>query len=263
MAAVSLDGMPLEVLIGAWVATGLTLFIYSFLYKDNPLFKLGEHLYVGISVGYSIVITIYAVGVKLLWVPMTEEGKWHLLIPALLGLMISARFFPKIAWLSRISFAFVVGFGSGTIIPRLISSNVLSQLEDTIQPLVTMTASGLTYTIDVLDPRSDVNNVITLIGVVSVLFYFFFSVEHRGVGHAVARTGIVFLMIAFGAAFGYTVMSRMSLLIGRFDDLIVFSGAEYGRPTFVLIALVVGFLFLLHYREKRKTAAPGPDTPPS
>ncbi len=248
----SVDGMPLDMLIGAWVATGLTLFIYTFLYKDNPLFKLGEHLYVGISVGYSIVITIYAVGVKLLWVPMTEEGQWQLLIPALLGLMISARFFPKIAWLSRISFAFVVGFGSGTIIPRLISSNVLSQLEDTIRPLATMTASGLTYTANFLDPKSDINNLITLIGVVSVLFYFFFSVEHRGVGQSVARTGIVFLMIAFGAAFGYTVMSRMSLLIGRFDDLIVFSGTEYGRPTFVLMALIVGFLIYLHHRDKRK-----------
>jgi hypothetical protein len=237
--------------IGAWVATGLTLFIYTFLYKDNPLFKFGEHLYVGISVGYSIVITIYAVGVKLLWVPMTEEGQWQLILPALLGLMISARFFPRIAWLSRISFAFVVGFGSGTIIPRLISSNVLSQLEDTIMPLATMTASGLTYTMNFLDPKSDINNLITLIGVVSVLFYFFFSVEHRGVGQAVARTGIVFLMIAFGAAFGYTVMSRMSLLIGRFDDLIVFSGAEYGRPTFVLLALTIGVLAYWAYREKK------------
>ena len=42
---------------GAWVATGLTLLIFSFLYKDNPLFKLAEHLYVGVSVGYTIVKT--------------------------------------------------------------------------------------------------------------------------------------------------------------------------------------------------------------
>ena len=257
------EGIPTDMLIGAWVATGLTLVIYTFLYKDNPLFKLGEHVYVGISVGYSIVITVYAVGVKLLWIPMTTEGQWHLLIPAFLGLMIAARFFPQIAWLSRISFAFVVGFGSGTIVPRLISSNVLSQLEDTIKPLATMTAAGLTYSMDFIDPKSDINNLITLIGVVSVLFYFFFSVEHRGVGQAVARTGIVFLMIGFGAAFGYTVMSRMSLLIGRFDDLIVFSGAEYGRPTFVLMILVIGFLFYFHHRDKRKAMTSGSDASPS
>ena len=43
--------MSFELLLGAWVATGLTLFIFTFLYEDNPLFKLAEHLYVGISVG--------------------------------------------------------------------------------------------------------------------------------------------------------------------------------------------------------------------
>ena len=30
-----------------------------------------------------------------------------------------------------------------------------------------------------------------------------------------SETGIVFLMVGFGASFGYTVMARMSLLIGR------------------------------------------------
>jgi len=31
----------------------------------------------------------------------------------------------------------------------------------------------------------------------------------------VARIGVVFLMVSFGASFGYTVMARISLLIGR------------------------------------------------
>ena len=34
--------LPFEVILGGWVATGLTLFILSFLYEDNPLFKLAE-----------------------------------------------------------------------------------------------------------------------------------------------------------------------------------------------------------------------------
>ena len=38
--------IPTNELIGAWVFVGLTLLIFSFLYKDNPLFKIGEHLYV-------------------------------------------------------------------------------------------------------------------------------------------------------------------------------------------------------------------------
>jgi len=36
----------------------------------------------------------------------------------------------------------------------------------------------------------------------------------------VSRVGILFLMVSFGAGYGYTVMSRVSLLIGRFQYLL-------------------------------------------
>jgi hypothetical protein len=90
----------------------------------------------------------------------------------------------------------------------------------------------------------------------SVLFYFFFSIEHSGPGKVVARTGIVFLMIAFGAAFGYTVMARMSLLIGRLTDLIEFSDGSYGRPTLWLVILTIGALVLLGRRSANSTSQP-------
>ena len=59
-----------------------------------------------------------------------------------------------------------------------------------------------------------------LIGVISTLTYFFFSVEHRGAIGGVSKIGIVFLMIGFGSAFGNTVMGRVSLLIQRIDFLL-------------------------------------------
>jgi hypothetical protein len=234
-------------ILGAWVAAGLTLFIYSFLYKDNPLFKLGEHLYVGISVGYSVVLVWHTVFLRLLWEPLRKSvseapallESYILLIPAILGVLMLVRFIPRIAWLSRIAFAFVVGFGSGVAIPRTVSALILKQIEDTVNPLITMGANGLSMGLDLASPQSGVNTIILLVGVVSVLFYFFFSVEHTGPGMVTARMGVYFVMIAFGAAFGYTVMSRMSLLIGRFSDLIKFSGAEYGYATLVLLAVTV------------------------
>src|SRR5437667_194336 len=230
--------IPTEALFGAWVAVGLTLFIFSFLYKDNPLFKIGEHLYVGISVGYTVVIVWYTVFIRLVWEEI-KKGNYEPVIPVIIGLLILTRFIPKIAWLSRIAFAFVVGFGSGVAIPRTVSSYILKQIEDTVNPLVTRGADGLSMGFNLASPQSGVNTIVLVIGVVSVLFYFFFSVEHTGPGKVTARTGIYFLMIAFGAAFGYTVMSRMSLLIGRFSDLIKYAGAEYGYASLVLLALTV------------------------
>ena len=84
------------------------------------------------------------------------------------------------------------------------------------------------------------------------MFYFFFSIEHVGPIRVAARTGILFLMIAFGAAFGYTVMARMSLLIGRMTDLIDYSGAGYGRPTLWLLALTIILLVVFERRGGEK-----------
>jgi len=230
--------IPTQALIGAWVAVGLTLFIFSFLYKDNPLFKTGEHLYVGISVGYSVVVVWYEVFIRLVWLEVTK-GNYEPLIPVMIGLLIWTRFIPRIAWMSRLAFAFVVGFGSGVAIPRIVSSYILKQIEDTVTPLVTMGTGGLSMNFDLGNPQSGINMIVLLIGVFSVLFYFFFSVEHRGAGYVAARTGVYFLMIGFGASFGYTVMSRMSLLIGRFGDLKTFSTADYAYATPILLAVTV------------------------
>ena len=238
-------------MIGAWVAVGLTLFIFSFLYKDNPLFKLAENLYVGVSVGYTIVKTYDTVIVHLIWKPIVENKEWTLLIPVAIGLLMLTRYVPKAAWLSRYAFAFIVGVGSGLAIPRTISSFILKQIEDTVRPLMILVpGEGLSFTWNLLNPASSVNAIIILVGVSSVLFYFFFSVEHTGAGKAVARTGILFLMIAFGAAFGYTVMARMSLLIGRLSDLIEFSDPSYGRPTVWLLLLTIGTLVFLSRRPR-------------
>ncbi len=233
-------------IFGAWVATGLTLLIFSFLYKDNPLFKLAEHLYVGVSVGYTIVKAYDTVLVHLVVKPIVEQGEISLLIPVGIGMLMLTRYVPKAAWMSRYAFAFIVGMGAGLAIPRTISSFILKQVEDTIRPLLSLAGSdSVTFSMNLLNPASNLNAIIILLGVSSVLFYFFFSIEHTGVGKVVARTGIMFLMISFGAAFGYTVMARMSLLIGRLTDLIEYSDASYGRPTIWLLMGIVVALFLL------------------
>ena len=238
--------------IGAWVATGLTLFIFSFLYKDNPLFKLAEHLYVGVSVGYTIVKAYDTVIVHLIVKPIFEQGEIALLVPVAIGMLMLTRYVPKAAWLSRYAFAFIVGVGSGLAIPRTISSFILKQIEDTVRPLLSIAGNdGVTFSLNLLNPASNLNAIIILIGVSSVLFYFFFSIEHSGPGKVVARTGVLFLMIAFGAAFGYTVMARMSLLIGRLTDLIEFSDASYGRPTLWLLILTIGALMVLSRRRQQ------------
>lgn len=240
--------MSADVVIGAWVAVAFSLCMYSFLYKDNPFFKFGEHVFVGISVGYLLIITYYQVMANKLYIPMTQQGKWWLLLPAFLGLLLLARFIPSIAWLSRIAFAFLLGISSGLAIPRQISSFILKQVEGTLKPLVIVSDGGVAWI-----TWAGLNALLVLIGVVSVLFYFFFSLEHTGAVRRVARVGIYFLMVSFGAAFGYTVMARMSLLIGRFDELTVYASASYGYATPILLAAMIAGLVWWERRQSRKT----------
>ena len=193
--------------LGIIVAAGLTLSLYTFLYKDNPLFKFAEHIYVGVAADYVFGQVWYPTLYGEIIGPMTGSDEssssttWWLLVPTLLGCLMLTRFSARIGWLSRIAFAFFVGLGAGFAIPRTISSYILAQVEPTLSPL-SLSVEGL-------------NLLIILVGVVTVLIYFFFSVEHTGVvGHA-SKVGIWFLMISFGASFGYTIMARVSLLIGR------------------------------------------------
>ena len=55
--------------------------------------------------------------------------------------------------------------------------------------------------------------LVIVFGLLAALIYFFFSVEHKGFLGQVSKGGIWILMITFG----YTVMGRIALLVGRME----------------------------------------------
>jgi hypothetical protein len=209
--------------IGIWIAALLTIAIYSFLYKDNPIYRFAESLLVGVSVGFLIVVTFDTTFVPKALDPLISNFKGLIntgsgssfidflliLIPITLGALMFARFVPGWAWLSRIALALYIGFGAGASIPANMQSLILNQIEATIRPFLTLRNFITVF-----------NALIILCGMISTLFYFFFSKPHTGNFGRVARIGTYFLMIFFGATFGYTVMARISLLIGRLTFLL-------------------------------------------
>jgi len=190
--------------IWVWVAVFFTLSVYTFLWKDNPLFKLAESVTVGVGMGFAIV-QWWDLSLKgRFWIPLTTDfsHRFHLIIPAILGILMITRIIPKLSWLSRYALAFTMGAGSGFALPRVIQTSILQQLYATMLP-INFTLHGILF------------NIIIIVGVLSGLMYFFFSKEHKGVFGGIANVGIWFLMVGFGATFGYTVMARLSLFIGR------------------------------------------------
>ena len=216
------DLPPLAQLVGVWLSAFLTLAIFSFLYGDNPLYKLAEHIFVGVSAGYSVVIAYYEALLPDLINPLfrpklvdLEHPNYWLVVPGVMGIMILARFVPRYDWLSRWPIAFVIGLGAGASIPSSVQADIIIQLRETVAPL---------WTVDSSRPLGSVmwasfSSLVLAAGVLCTLSYFYFSLPHKGVLGATSRVGVWFLMVAFGASFGNTVMARLSLLIGRVQFL--------------------------------------------
>lgn len=195
--------------IGVWIAAFLTLAALSFLYKDNPFFRFAESLFAGVSLGYYVGITLDQTLMPSLIAPLRDNfaDNWDLLVPGLLGVLLYMRYVAKIGWISRYALAIYVTYYIGVEFTRKIHGEVLPQLARAVQPL-----TGLN--------RPTLLALVYVVGVFSVLIYFFFSKEQGPVTKRIARLGVWFLMVSFGAAFGFTVMGRVALLIGRLNFLI-------------------------------------------
>ena len=209
--------------ISIWIAALLTLAIYSFLYKDNPIYRFAESLLIGVSVGFLLVVTFDTTIIPNALGPINQSVKnmfaigtlgsfgsfiWTL-IPVVLGLLMFMRFIPGMTWLSRIALALYIGFGAGAAIPANMQSLILKQIEAATGSFLSINSIWI-----------GINAVIIMVGLIATLSYFFFSKPHTGNFGKVAKLGTYFLMVFFGATFGYTVMARISLLIGRLSFLL-------------------------------------------
>ena len=273
-------------LLGAWLVVLLTLCIFSYLYDDNPFYKAAEHLFVGVSAGYwaslffwtqiqpnlfgrlwpsrfveddgSIFISIwYAIyeifnfittGFGVLDRNVFPEGgigeremQLSYVIPFILGIFMLLRLVPKFGYLARWAIAYIVGMTAGLRFYSFLNSNVRMQIQ----------ASAVDFTSDWI---GIINALILFIGTLTGLIYFFFSTEHKGTIGKLSKIGIYFLMIKFGASFGFAVMGRISLLIGRMNDLNKYSTSEFYYATPILLIAMIVSLALWAFMGKGQTS---------
>lgn len=181
--------------------------LFSFIYKENAAYRLFEHIYVGAAAGYAVVIN-YGNVLDRGWLPMVTKGQWNLIVPMVLGVLLYTRFFKSIAWISRWSMSFLIGIGVGISVYGMLQSQLIAQSKAAMMPLIVSGKLG-----------TSLNNIIMFLGVMSVIFYFFFAVEQKGAAKQVSRFGRYVMMVTFGVAFGNVVMGRLSLLLGCISDI--------------------------------------------
>lgn len=209
--------------MGVWVGAILTLLVFSYLLHDSPLFRIAQALFVGVAVGYAVTVAIRAVLLPLLFEPMLAalfvhgEIPWLYLVPLILGLLLFAKFRAEWASLGNPSIAFLFGVGSALAIGGALSGALVPQLAASVVSLAPNLGGGM------------INNLLLLIGTLGAFLSFRFIIPTGNraplraldvVARAWGRVGRWFILIAFGAIFADTAVSRISILIGRFYYLL-------------------------------------------
>lgn len=216
-----------------WMSVLFTLMMLSFLFKDNPLYKLGENTFLGISLGYGWVRSWEIVVVPFLIRPMKDAYldfqpyDLTLILWLIMGSTMFFRFSRTKAWVANYYFAFVFAYVAGYEIPVQVQ-NLFVQGSNMMKPLFEQPSFF------------EISKWFVIIfGTFSGLMYFFFSKPHKGILGKTARVGILILMINFGASFGATVMGRIALFIGRAQVI-----ADNYTASIVLTIILSIFLFI-------------------
>jgi len=206
-----------------WVGAIVTLAVFSYLAKDNAVYRLVQQAALGASVGIGVVIAWQQVLYPNWWSQIAEawagtkppiQYLWLLaLIPGSLWyFQFSRRWF----WLSTLVSALFIGAAAGLAFKDQMLL-MMPQISGSLKPLNPFAGpGGFTWSYF----GTCVSNLIFLVALLTTLMYFFFSLrtENRLVRVSM-RAGRIMLMIALGAMFGNTVMTRMAYLIERIQFL--------------------------------------------
>lgn len=201
--------------IGVWIGALLTLLVFSYLLKDTFLFRVAQAILVGVAVGYAVTVAVHVVLIPRLIAPLISnpDAAWHLFIPLTLGLLLFAKL--RAAWspLGNTSIAFLFGVGSALALGGALSGTLIPQLSATIVSL--SPTQGL---------ATMLSNLLLVVGTIGAFLSFRFIVPNQPrpalraldtVARGWGYFGRWFILIAFGAIFADTAVSRISILINR------------------------------------------------
>lgn len=183
-----------------------TLAVWSFVYKETPIWRFIENTYLGLYLGYGTIQALRNI-VTTAWIPISTGTNYRFIGSLIFGALLYARFSKKYSWLGLWPMGIIIGIGTGVAMRTTIEAQVLSQLG----------ATFLNLRGDTL--MSTLNNVCIAFMVTTSLFYFTYTGGTGEVSKAFRKFGRWTLMIVFGATFGATVLTRMTLFIGRFTFL--------------------------------------------
>lgn len=198
--------------IGLLIGFTLTLMIYSYIIGDNPLFRLGVNILVGVSGGYAGVVVLRAVILpvfaQLIANPVSAQTfLW--LVPILLALLLILQRLPGFGWLGDNALALMVGVGSAVALVGAITGTLLPQI----------LRFGDNANLGLLE------GIIVAVLTVCTLLTFYFTGRKTEDGEwkrplwlrGIVPIGQTVLMITFGFLFATIISTSLVLLTQRID----------------------------------------------
>lgn len=206
-----------------------TLAIFSFLVAENRFYRFFEHLFIGVSTGLGLVVSVKSflwpkilqpmLGLDIVTFPDGTHSKPYntllllYLLPLVFGMLYYFIYSKRYNWLAKLVIGFSLGM-SGGIAFKGFFNEMMPQVFGTFKPLIVFAAEGVNW-------RESIENCVFILTLLAVMYYFFFSFRTDGpVAKRFSLLGRWLMMVSFGAFFGSTVMARMALLVERLQFLI-------------------------------------------
>lgn len=246
--------------LGAWLAIFLTVCILSFLYEDNPVYKLAEHIFLGVSIAIGVLEAWYGVFEPNL-INKLMGGHLLSLVPLTLIVLLFGKLVRSVDWVAKIPIAFIVATFAGLNLTGEAKANLMSPMAASMPNLAELWEKHGLFDL-AADGAGLISGVLLVAGICGTLLHFYFSAAHNRPMQYVSRFAVIVLMLSFGASFGYTVMGRISLAIGRAQVLMGMdrSPEEVAQihpqaVTLVSMVVIAGIIAAWKARTSKATTA--------
>src|SRR5579885_918546 len=128
-----------------WIGAICTLGLYSILYKENRLFRLFEHIFLGLATGYMVANIWTDTLLPKWWVPMHDKGQWWLIFALAAGSLYYFIYSKKYSWMARLIIGFFMGVASGQAFQAFVN-DTWPQIPGSFKPLIPHAAIAATAT---------------------------------------------------------------------------------------------------------------------
>lgn len=205
-------------LIGGGVATLLSLLILSRAVANNPLYRLAQHLLVGVALGYVAAVLVRSVLIPPVRNIISNTASFGQLITlgagGVLVLMFAGRFGQqRSSGIANLPLALLFGIGAALALRGAIEGTLVPQLLDTIR------LPGLSTN----DLLAQIGSTVVAVLTITTLLSFMYVTPAQGPsvlerwGRRVAR-GLI--LATFGVFFAAAVTTYVAALVGQLDAII-------------------------------------------